>query len=68
MQAVRIASLFVGTLSAVLIPQGTAREQPVRCQGRLKIQQTYAWDLDDGVVGQMGESFEAPYDFWYAHQ
>ena len=65
MQAARIASLFVGTLSAVLIPQGT-REQPVRCQGRLKIQQTYDWDLDDGVVSQMGESFEAPYDFWYA--
>jgi TonB family protein len=44
---------------------GTALEPTVRCQGRLEIQQTYCWDLDDGVVGHTGEPCEAPYDLMY---
>ena len=65
MQAVRILSLLVA-LSGVTVPEGIAFEQPVRCQETLNIQQTYAWDLDDGIVAQTGEPLDAPYDIQYA--
>lgn len=64
-QAVRVIFLFAGTLLTILAPEGTALEQPVRGQGRLQIPQTYAWDLDEGIVSHLGEPPEAPYDFWY---
>jgi hypothetical protein len=65
MLGARIILLFAVAQISVLVPQGTDQNHAVRFRGRLEIPQTYDWDLDDGVVSQMGEEFKAPYDFWY---
>lgn len=47
------------------IPDRAAENHAIRSRGRLEIPQTWEWDLDDGVVGHIGQPDAASLDLWY---